>query len=352
MLLSALSAAACILLLPGDYGQIGTKERQAWKDMQDSVIQIVRDGRGYGSAALVDSKGLFLTHLGTVYADRVSGRLANGRTVTLYLKSSDGPTQLAVLQAEDWMRSARPLAPASNLQPGETLLAVLPSGIIRAEFVSGKRYGIVAPSRRLMPLSEISFEAPADLIGGAMVITSTGRLVGFLNAALHPANDANAQIKPMEMRGINGDSVEPMVKAAAGALLAPKKRFGPADMTVAYTPAPMAFDKALKSLLRGQDVPRPSIGVDVKNAEGGGALIDLIHAGSSAEEAGLLKGDVVIQIDARRIKDQVDLARAVMDHEIGASMRVKVKRGRQILIVPVRVQSRTGKSPADPASAT
>lgn len=354
MLLSALSAAAtCLFAMPGISGQVGAKERQIWQGMQDSVVQIVRDGRGYGSAALVDSKGLFLTHLGTVYANRVSGRLADGRTVTLYLKSSDGPTQLAVLQADDWIRRAEPLLPATKLKPGETLLAVLPSGIIRAEFVTSKRLGVVSTSRSLMPLSEISFEAPADSIGGAMVVTTGGRLVGFLNAALHTSTDANTQIKPMELNAEGDEGARaPMMKAARALLGSPVKRFGPADMTVAYTPAPNSLQQAMKGLLQGKDVQRPSIGVDVKNAKGGGALIAAVHPGSSAEEAGIKQGDVVLEIDSQPIQDQVDLARIVMEHEVGSSMRIKLKRGRQILIVPVRVQSRTGKSPADPASAT
>lgn len=328
--------------------QQAAKERSAWQSMEPSVAWIQRDGQSVGSAALVDRKGLFLTHVGAVQGHQVKAKLSDGRTVEMTLKASDEPTQLAVLQASDWIKSAKPIVPVEGeLKAGDRLLAIVPGGMIRAQYISGSRFGVVSPSQRLMPLSEISFEAAAERISGALVLTPEGKIVGFLNATLRAEPTQQAMRTQANDLTATGEAMR-----APMPLFATKRQFGPADMTVAYTTAPSALDRALDSLVRGKSVARPSIGVDVKNAPGGGAQIDAIHPGSGAEEAGLKKGDVVTEINDRPIRDQVDLAKAVMEQQPGASLKIKVKRGRLTVIVPVRVGSKTSKVPVRPESST
>jgi S1-C subfamily serine protease len=350
MLSSALNAlVAFVAIAPAGAAQMAPKDRAAWRSMQPAVASIVRGRRDLGSAALVDSRGLFVTYLGSVYGPHVTARLSDGRIVGMTLRSSDDATQLAVLQADDWIKSARPLAAEDDpMNPGDRLFAILPSGVIRAAYV-GARHGLVASSKRLMPLSEINFEAPADLIGGALIVTSDGEIVGFLDAALHSQQEVSANVEPSALEGTTPKSS--LSKAIQG-LLKPRRKLGPGDMTTAYTIAPNVFRKTMEGLISGRGVDRPSIGVDVKNASGGGALIQSVEPGSSAAESGLKAGDVVYEIDGKEIDDQVDLAKAVLDRPIGASLIVKVKRGRSILIVPVRVESRPAKRPINPEGAT
>lgn len=349
MLSSALSA---LIVLGGAASgaapQAVEKDRSAWHRVEPSVASIVQGNQDLGSAALVSGKGLFLTHLGAVYGRTVKARLSNGEMVEMTLKASDEPTQLAVLQASDWIKTAKPLTPVDGeLKSGDRLLAIRSGSILRAQFVSGTRYGVVAPSQRLMQLSEISFEAASDQVDGALVMTPDGRLVGFLNATLRSNNEAELS-RPMNSVTSDTQGLVPMAKGAASRMA---RKFGPADMTVAYTASPVALERALDSLLRGKGVDRPSIGVNVKNAEGGGALIDSVAPGSEAEQAGLQPGDVVIEIDGAKIEKQVDLAKAIMDQEIGSSIRMKVRRGRWTLTVPVRVGSKSQKPPLRPESA-
>lgn len=351
MLSSALSA---LIVLGGAANGVAPqaveKDRAAWSRVVPSVASILRGNQDLGSAALVSSKGLFLTHLGAVYGDRIRARLSNGEIVEMTLKASDEPTQLAVLQASDWIKTAKPLAPVDGeLKPGDRVLAVRSNAIMRAQFVTGTRYGVVAPSQRLMQLSEISFESPSNQVDGALVVTPDGRLVGFLNATLR-ANTENALSPTAPDAMAEFRSVQPMAKAVGGGGGGARK-FGPGDMTVAYTTAPGVLQRAVDSLVRGKGIERPSIGVDVKNAEGGGALIDSVTPGSEADQAGLQAGDIVIEIDGVKISKQVDLAKAVMNQEIGSSLRMKVKRGRWTLTVPVKVGSKSQKAPLRPESA-
>src|SRR6476661_8597434 len=111
MSLSVLNVIVGMLVLApsGADGQMSAKEVNAYKQFTPSIVSIVRNGEPIGTAALVDSSGLFVTHVDAVYARRVSARLSDGRTVVMVLKGTDDPTKLAVLQADDWIKSARPL---------------------------------------------------------------------------------------------------------------------------------------------------------------------------------------------------------------------------------------------------
>lgn len=326
--------------------QMSSEEWSEYREINPSIASIIRGHDPVGTAALVDGSGLFLAHLDSVYNAHVLGRLSDGRIVHMTLKSSDDATQLAILQADDWIKTARPLAPADDLKSGDRLMAVLPSGLIRAEFVGG-RSGLVTKSRRLMPLSEISFEATADRIGGGLVMTRSGELVGFLNAALKPIGEANIQIRPSQMEG----DATPMIQR--NLVRDSQKAAGPGDMAVAYTPSPRMLRRTMDGLIRGQDVERPSIGVDVKHSPGSdGALIEKVVPGSGADQAGLRVGDIVIEINGQDIDSQMDLAKVVMDQEIGAVLQVKIRRGQSMMTVPVMVGSKPLRKGIRPVGTT
>jgi len=350
MLSSALSVALVLALSPSGTMQMASKDKAAWRAIEPAVASIVKGKQDIGSAALVDARGIFVTYLGSVYAPHVTARLSDGRIVGMTLKASDDTTQLAVLQADDWIKSARPLAPEEDpVNPGDRLIAILPSGIIRAEYI-GSKHGLLASSKRLMPLSEINFEAPADMIGGALIVTTDGEMIGFLNAALHSSQEASIRIQPTRIE--SSPSARASLSKTLEGMLNAHGKMGPADMTTAYTIAPNVFRRTMEDLISGRGVERPTIGVDVKNAPAGGALIESVEPGSSAAQSGLKPGDVVFEIDGKPIDDQVALAKAVMDHQVGASLIVKVRRGRSLLIVPVRVESRAAKRPLSPGGAT
>ena len=365
MSLSALSTVLITAVLASSgHGQMSSNEFSAYRLVAPSIANIVRGREAVGTAALVDPTGLFLAHLDSVYGKRVNARLSDGRLISLTLRAEDDQTQLAILQADDWIKSARPLPPAEDLKSGDRLMAVLPTGLIRAEYVGGKS-GVLASNRRLMPLSEISFEAPADRIGGGLVMTPSGNLVGFMNAALHNSGEADILVKPSKVQGGGeGEGVLPKGAAPSIAPMAVQARnfggamggggkVGPGDMTVAYTPSTRMLRKTLASLIRGKDVDRPSIGVDVKNSpDNNGALIERVEPGSGADQAGLKAGDIVVEIDGQDINSQMDLAQVIMDQEVGATLRVKVKRGRTLLIVPVVVGSKPAKAHSGPQSST
>jgi serine protease Do len=93
----------------------------------------------------------------------------------------------------------------------------------------------------------------------------------------------------------------------------------------------------LPKLKRGDRIDggdgRPFLGVtgDTTYDGGDGALLQGTQAGGSAERAGLKGGDLVQELNGQPIKKFEDLRTAILKHKIGDVVKVKVKRGEEIL---------------------
>jgi len=55
-----------------------------------------------------------------------------------------------------------------------------------------------------------------------------------------------------------------------------------------------------------------------------------------AEEAGIRKGDVIVQIDGEAVTEPEELQNLVENSQIGQILQLKVRRGAQIKEVPVQ----------------
>jgi putative serine protease PepD len=317
MFLSAVSAGL-VLGIAGEQGRLGPQELQIWKRMEPGIVTVLQGGRPMGAAALIDSSGLFVAHRNAVLADSVQARMSDGRTINLTVRGQDPLTQLVVLEAANWSGNARPFsAPVGNERPGGTLLAVLPSGPIRAEFVGGGRFGVVKPTNRMVPLAEFRFEAPAAEVGTALVFCESGEFLGALSATLGKSEPANYGGNNLTSPRILG---QPAI--------------GPSELTVAYTAGPQMIRRVLAGFRSpSHEVAYPSLGVTCSDAIGGGALVQKVTPGSPASQAGVRFGDVISDIAGQIIRNQVDFARVMLDQEVGRKITVRIKRGTQVFFM-------------------
>jgi len=90
---------------------------------------------------------------------------------------------------------------------------------------------------------------------------------------------------------------------------------------------------SLKKGDRTEGSGRPFLGVvgDPEYAGGDGAPLKSIYAGGSAEKAGLQAGDVIQSLDGVKIRNFDDLRGEIMKHKVGDSVKLKVKRGDEVL---------------------
>jgi putative serine protease PepD len=288
--------------------------------MEPAIVTIMAGEKPLGAAALIDRSGWFVAHRKAVTAREVTGRMSDGQTIQLTVKGEDSLTQLVLLEAASWEPSrARPFfAPMSNDQAGGNLIAVLPTGPIRAECVSA-RFGVVKPSRRLVPLNEMRFEAPAEEVGTALVFSEQGALLGALSATLGA---------PESQTRIPGNTL------TNPRILGQSQIYGPSQMTVAYTAGAQVMKRVMQGFLSPlHEVQYPTLGVMCVDTPGGGATIQQIVKDSPAAKSGFRVGDVIVDIGGTLIRNQVDFARVMLEQDIDQKVTIRVKRGMQNLLL-------------------
>ncbi|MEZ0325727.1 MAG: PDZ domain-containing protein [Fimbriimonas sp.] len=323
MFLSAVSAGLVLTGAAGDQvNRLNAQEQQVWKRMEPRIVTVLQNGRPTGAAALIDTSGLFVAHRNAVLADMVQGRMSDGRTVQMTVKGQDSLTQLVLLQVADWDAGSVQafLPPMVNERPGGALLAVLPSGPIRAEHVSSQRFGVVKPSNRMVPLSEFRFEAPAAEVGTALVFCENGEFLGALNATLGGPQAVGTS-------GVGTNLTDPRT-------IFNTRPIGPSGLTVAYTTGAQLTRRVLDGFKsESHEVQYPSLGVMCNDAIGGGAQVQKVVPNSPAAQAGVRFGDIIVDIAGVVIRNQVDFARVMLDQEVGKKIVVRIKRGSQMLFM-------------------
>lgn len=298
----------------------------AWRRILPQTVILYQGKVVAGRAALIDSRGYFIAHRTSVPAPNLEGKSSTGRLYRMVKSGADEPSGLVLLIAQGW--SSPEIAPVrlpdESPAAGSPLLALIGPGPISSELVTADRFGVLAPSHRLVPLVEVKFESSQSLVGGALVFTHDGSFLGALNATLDPRTDA----APDLTRTLVAKPKEP--------------QFGPSQLTVAYTVGP----ELLKRVIEGfrsptHEVWRAQMGVLCKDAESGGALIETVVAGSPAEKAGLKPGDVIFQIEKSPVKNQVDFAKAMLEQSPGAKVSVAfLRKGQTSLVNLTLVKSR------------
>lgn len=321
----------------GSWAQIGAQEKAAWDRLAPSLVTLVDGSTPRGVAALIDSKGFFVAHKEHVAAGTVRGIDFSGASIVFHLHTTDDPSQLVLLRAEKWESRAAPIEAADNqVRKGDRLIAALGTGPIRAEFVSGDRIGVLSPSRRVVQLNEIRFEAPLSTVAGALVFTLDGRLVGSLNATLGQIDETE---QPSATSGLS---------RAFGGASVDKLRFGPAPMTVAYTVGPVALRRVFEGFRSpSREVVYPSLGVFCRDADGKGAIVEMVQAGSPAHVAGVRPSDVIFELNGDPVRNQIDFAKVVFEQEVGKIVTMRVRRGATTVLMMVRV----GRNDPDSISA-
>ena len=309
------SAASTLAVLMAGLPQSPQQELPAWKIVQASLAYIQDGNRVSGVAALIDDSGLFLAHKSAINGTLVKAKFTDGATLNLLVLKSDEYTQLTLLQATYWVQGVRrPLQVAKSPVTGEVgLLAATPAGPRLGEFIADGKAGVMKPSLRYVPLSEIRVESSDDRIAGSMVFNSAGELIGVFGATL-VTSKRSVQAADALKRGI-----------AAARSRAP----GPRGVTVAYALGREVLQRVVDGFRSpSHEVQHPTIGIFFKaNLTGRGVLIESVLAGSPSSIAGLMPGDVVLDVNGESVNAPVELAVLLFKQKIGDTLKVRYRRG-------------------------
>ncbi len=270
--------------------------------------------RGQGSGFIVSTEGDILTNSHVVDgADRVTVTLKDGRRFEGIVEGQDSVTDLAVvkIEADDEALPVSRLGNSDEVIVGDWAIAVgnplgldntVTLGIVSTLKRSSASVGI--PDKRLDFIQTDAAINPGN--SGGPLLNQDGEVIG-INTAIRadamgigfaiPINKA----KEIKDQLVRGESIAHPYLGVQIATLTP--------------------DIARRN---NED---PNAGVLLPEIEG--VLVIRVISNTPAAEAGLRRGDVVLEIDGQPVVSADTLQRQVENSAIGQTLQLKVKRGEQ-----------------------
>lgn len=264
--------------------------------------------RGAGSGVIVKEDGTILTNYHVINgAEKITVLMLDNKTYDAKVIGSDPPTDLAVLKIEGEKLPFLNLGNSDSVRVGDIVLAIgNPLGIgqtVTAGIISAKsrRTGLSDGSQNSVFEDFLQTDAPINRgnSGGAL-INLTGELIGI-----------NSQI-------LSGDS-----------------RGGNIGIGFAI-PSNMAKN-VLEQILKDGKVRRGLLGVNIQNLtedvakslelpDTKGVLVSNVRSGSSADKAGVKRGDIITAINGEKVEDGNALRNKVASTQPGTEIKLTVLR--------------------------
>lgn len=279
---------------------------------------------GLGSGVIVDSEGIILTNNHVVsQAAEVKVTLSDDRTLEAEVLGADPESDIAVLRVDATGLPYIPIGDSDDIEVGEWVMAV------GNPFSEALRHTVTAGIISAKGRGNIGLATFEDFIqtdaainhgnsGGALV-NMQGELIG-INTAIVSRSGSFAGVGfaiPSNMAKRVKDSVLEYGKVKRGYL-------------GVY---PQNVDKNLAEAL----------GLD-KHA---GAIVGSVEKGTPAEEAGLKRGDVITEINGKKVKGRQDVFNIVGDLEPGSKAKLKIIREGKEMEVTVTLTERTNGEPEE-----
>lgn len=286
--------------------------RALLEKVQPSVVSIhtgTREGEAAGSGVVLSADGLVLTNAHVIEgATLIEVDFADGQSVEARLIGSAPESDVALIKAEGIEGEVQPaeLGSSDELLVGDEVVAI--GNALNLGSEPSVTTGIVSQTGR-------SINAPDgsvldDLIqtdaainpgnSGGPLINAQGQVVGINTAILADAQNIGFALEI--------DSIRALIDDLQAGRDAEKERavLGVSTLDVAR------IDPAVAS--------RFSITAT------SGAFVQSVNAGSGAEVAGLLPGDVIMEVDGRRIRGSNDVGQAVRSKDSGESVTMTIER--------------------------
>jgi serine protease Do len=274
------------------------------EQLSQSVVEVRSDGSGSGAGTIWRAGGVVVTNDHVVSRDRAAVTLRDGRTLPASLVARDRRNDLAILHVEATELPAAPLGDARRLRPGELVLAVgHPFGVRRALTIGVVHSAL--PGRARREGRELLY---ADVLlgpgnSGGPLADARGRVVGI-----------NAMVSNGLALAVPSHAVERLLGAGTPVL-------GIGVRDVALTP---------------RQAQRASERFGVPG--GAGILVLEVEPGSAAEEAGLLFGDVLVELGDEPLHAAAVLPDLLAEHA-SVPLRLGVLRGERALEITATLRA-------------
>jgi S1-C subfamily serine protease len=287
-----------------------------------SVVRIdarAQRGGGSGSGFVFTPDGFVLTNSHVVHgASSLQVSLPDGRRFTASLVGDDPETDLAVIRIDATDLVAARMGDSQSIRPGQVAIAI------------GNPFGFQA-----------TVTAGVVSALGRSLRSRSGRLMDDViqtDAALNPGNSGGPLVNSRgEVIGVN----TAIIQGAQGIC------FAIAINTAKVIASRLIRDGRVRRSyvgIAGQTVPLPRRVVRFHRLQAeSGIFVVQVEAGSPAERAGIVSGDLLIGFDGQPTAGIDDLLRLLTAERVGVESSVDVLRGTERLtrtIVPTESPSR------------
>jgi serine protease Do len=264
---------------------------------------------GVGSGVIYRNDGYIITNNHVVEgASEVSVAFADGTTERAEVVGRDPDTEIAVIRVDRNDLPAASFNESEDLVVGQLAVAIgSPSG-----FESTVSAGVI---------SGLGREFPKEFTGG----TLERSLVDLIqtDAAISPGNSGGALVnRDGEIIGINVAYLPPAETGAVniGFAVPSDTAVSVADQLIETGEVSSAYLGIFTTDLSPEDAERFDLPVD------SGAIVREVEPGSAADEAGVIRGDIIVALGDAPIEGSGDLLGALRDYQPGDTVDLTVVR--------------------------
>lgn len=256
-----------------------------------------REQKGSGSGVIIRPDGYIVTNNHVVNgASKISVTLNNNQQYDATVVGTDPATDVAIIKVDAENLPTLPLGDSDQLRLGEWVLAI--GSPLGAQLRSTITAGIVSAKGRSMPDGSGEFKIESFI---------------QTDAAVNPGNSGGALVnKKGELVGINTAIVSQTGSYTGYSFAVPVN-------IVKRVAADLIDFGSVKRAVLGITMQPISkeIKEELKLNSMNGVYIYEVSKGSAAEEAGLVKGDVIIAIDGQKITDGASVQEKVNNYHPG-----------------------------------
>ncbi|MEG2892752.1 MAG: trypsin-like peptidase domain-containing protein, partial [Clostridium sp.] len=253
-----------------------------------------------GSGIVFDSNGYIVTNQHVIEGgNKIMVSLPSGKKVEAKIVGQDAKTDLAVLKVEEKNLVAAKFGNSDNVKVGETVVAI--GNPLGEEFAGSVTSGIVSAKGRSMTINE---SGQSRVYNGIQT-----------DASINPGNSGGALLNLAgEVIGINTLKIS----SAEG---------------MGFAIPINEVKTVIKQLMENGYIKRPMLGVatvylDEQTAKiyqiPSGMGVQEVTRGSAAEAAGIVPGDIIVEVDGKKIEDQNTLSNIISSKKIGDTVSIKV----------------------------
>lgn len=253
-----------------------------------------------GSGIVFDSDGYIVTNQHVIEGGtKIMVSLPNGKKAEAKVIGQDAKTDLAVLKVEEKGLTTAKFGNSDSIRVGDSVIAI--GNPLGEKFAGSVTSGIVSAKQREMTMQEQGYTRTYNVIQ--------------TDASINPGSSGGALLNANgEVIGINTLKIS----SAEGM-----------GFAIPINEAKTIIDELIKTGY----IKRPFLGVgsvylDAETAKAygipSGIGIKQVVQGSAAEKAGLVPGDIITEIEGKKVESADDLTNVMNKKKIGDTLKLKV----------------------------